>query len=66
MEKPKRLEQINLDSLQNICQEYIDFIDNDKKYHDDNDYIHYIFEEALMTIFGKEVWTFVNNRQNPF
>ena len=66
MKKPKQLntEEINLTALKEICQNYIDFVDNDKEYHEDNDYDHYIFETAMETVFGKEVWNFINNRQD--
>lgn len=66
MKKPTQLniEEINIDKLKAICQRYIDFIDDDEDYHEDNDYDHYIFEEALEAIFGKDVWDFVNNRQD--
>lgn len=63
MEQPKQLETINLEKLRNICQDYINFIDNDEEYHEDNDYKEYIFEAAMETVFGKEVWTYVNNRR---
>ena len=63
MEKPKQLENPDLENLRSICQDYLDFIDNDAAYSEDNDYDCYIFEAALMAIFGKNVWKFVNNRQ---
>ena len=62
MGKPVKLENIDTKKLSEICQQYIDFIDNDAEYHDDNDYEHYIFESAMETIFGKKVWDFINNR----
>lgn len=66
MEKPKQLktEEIDLNALKEICQNYIDFVDNNEEYHEDNDYDHYIFETAMETVFGKEVWNFINNRQD--
>ena len=66
MTKPEQLkdEQINLDDLREICQQYIDFNDNDEEYSEDNDYSSYIFETAMTTIFGKEVFNdFINKRQ---
>jgi len=66
MEKPKQLntEEIELTALKEICQSYVDFVDNDEEYHEDNCYDSYIFETAIETIFGKEVWDFINNRQD--
>ncbi len=63
MEQPKQLETVDLQKLRKICQDYINFIDNDEKYSEDNDYDHHIFEVAMETVFGKDVWNFVNNRR---
>ena len=66
MIKPEQIkdEQINLKDLRQMCQYYIDFVDNDKEYSEDNDYSDYIFEAAMTTIFGKEVFhDFINKRQ---
>jgi hypothetical protein len=64
MEKPKQLDNIDLQKLRNICQDYIEFIDDDEEYHEDNDYDHYIFESAMETVFGKDIWDFINNRRD--
>ena len=66
MEKPKQLsdKEIDLTELRNVCQGYIDFIDNDKEYYEDNNYDHYIFEKAMTTIFGKDVFDWINQRQD--
>jgi hypothetical protein len=64
MKKPKQLEQINLDELKKICQEYIDFVDNDEEYYEDNDFNQYIFETAMMTIFGENVFQYIDQRQD--
>ena len=66
MEKPKQIntEEIDLTDLKEITQDYINFIDNDEEYHEDNDYNWHIFETAMETIFGKDVWDFINNRQD--
>ena len=65
MEKPIILKDvsINLQELKTICQQYIDFVDNDEKYHEDHDYDNYVFEKAMEVIFGKDVWKFINERQ---
>ena len=52
----------DLSKLKEICQEYIDFVDNDEEYHEENDYDNYVFEQAMEAIFGKNVWEFINNR----
>ena len=63
MEKPKQLETVDLQNLRKICQDYMNFVDNDEEYHDDNDYNQYIFEMAMETFFGKDVWMFINHRR---
>jgi hypothetical protein len=64
MEKPKVLENPDISRLVKICQEYMDFVDNDEEYYEDNDYDHYIFEEAMSTLFGERVFDFINERRD--
>ena len=64
MEKPKILENPDISRLVKICQEYMDFVDNDEEYYEDNGYEHYIFEEAMSTLFGKRVFDFINERRD--
>lgn len=63
VEKPEQIKEPDLDALRRICQDYIDFIDDDSRYHEDNDYNQYVFETALKTIFGENVYQFINNRR---
>ena len=60
-DKPKQLDEIDLQQLREIVQDYIDFVDSDD-YCEDNDYSQYIAETAIQTIFGKEVWEFINKK----
>ena len=62
--KPTQLKETDLSELREVCQNYIDFIDNDVEYREDNDFSNYIFEQALEVIYGKDIWGFVNNRQD--
>jgi hypothetical protein len=64
MEKPKILETPDISRLVKICQEYMDFVDNDEEYYEDNDYDHYIFETAMSTLFGERVFDFINERRD--
>jgi hypothetical protein len=64
MEKPKILETPDISGLMRICQEYMDFVDNDEEYYEDNDYNQYIFEEAMKSLFGEKVFDFINERQD--
>lgn len=59
--KPKMLENIDWKVVKAYCQEYIDFISSED-YYDDNDYVEYIFEEAMIACFGKKVWEYINKR----
>ncbi len=60
--KPKQLKSPNIEPLQEICQEYIDELEKDGYINEDYD--HYIFESAMETIFGKDVWKFINSYDN--
>jgi len=59
MDKPIIIESPDLSALRKICQEYIDTIASGE--YVDDDFIHYIFECALSTFFGENVWDFVNS-----
>ena len=58
--KPRLLENPDLKNLRDICQEYIDKLDEDGHSHDDID--HYIFEEAMKTMFGTDVFDWINSQ----
>jgi hypothetical protein len=66
MEKPKTQNIKSPWKLENSINEYIDFIDNDKDYHEDrlNDYKNEIFELAVESFTNKEIWDWINNRQD--
>ena len=66
MEKPNLLndKEIDLKGLKKICQDYIDFIDNDEEYYEDNDFSEYIFEKAMQTFFGNNVFEWINKRHS--
>jgi hypothetical protein len=59
MDKPI-IVSIDISELKNMCQEYIDLVD--KGEYIDDDFQHYIFECALETFFGKDVWKFINSK----
>ena len=44
-----------------FCQEYIDKLD-EMGYDCDDDSGHYIYEVAMMAIFGTGVWKWVNEK----
>ena len=51
--------------LGSICQEYIDFIDNDKEYCEDglDNYQNAIFESAIDLFFKEDVLDWINKRR---
>ena len=58
---PEQVVNLNCMSLRTTCRNYIIFVASDD-YHDDNDYKHYIYETALETIYGKEIWDFTKKQ----
>ena len=58
-EKPKQLETLDTQGLRDVCQRYIDSIGTDDEREDD---VHYIYEVAIETIFGKDVWRYINSK----
>ena len=56
---PKPLQVLDTKPLQIICQKYIEDLSKNGYARDDAD--HYIFETAMETVFGKDVWKFVNS-----
>lgn len=60
-ETPKMLNEIDLTHLKERCKEYIEIISNAD--HCDDELIdpeHYIFEEAMEALYGKDIWNFIN------
>lgn len=57
MNKPEMLtdDKIDISSLKKLCKNYIDF-EFSPEYHEDNDFKQYLFEVALETIYGKNIW----------
>lgn len=53
-------------SLKESVQNYIDFIDNDEEYNEDelDNYEHDIFEKAVTAIYGRQVWDWINKRRD--
>lgn len=61
MKKPEQLNVVDLVKLRELCQSYIDYLDSED-YSEDNDYDHYIFEEAMNALYGPSVWGYVNSK----
>jgi hypothetical protein len=63
MQKPELITNVDLTALSKICKDYIDFVAS-RKYHEDNDFKHYIYEVAMETFFGKDVFNYINKRKS--
>ncbi len=59
MKKPKQVRQYNLVPLRKHCQNHIDSLEAGTARADDE---HYIYEVAMITIFGKNVFDWINER----
>jgi len=56
-------DDVNIDSLETECRCYLDAVE--RKECDDNlsDIRHYVFEAAMKTIFGKDVFDYINQER---
>lgn len=64
MERPK-LKEGNIDSthLAWVTEDYLDFIQSPDRTDDDEDYKQRIFEEAMKTIYGDNVFKWINKQK---
>ncbi len=46
-----------MDEIKVACEKYLEWLESDD-YHEDgaDDYRHTIFEAAMETVFGKDIW----------
>ena len=60
---PLKVENVDIKKLWNTCEDFISFLDSDE-YHEDKieNYVNDIFGKAMESIYGKEVFNFINNR----
>lgn len=63
MEKPEPLKNIDLVGLTAICEEYLNFLNDDENYHEGNNYDHLIYGKALEAIYGPKVFDYINGRR---
>jgi len=54
LKKPEMVKDPDLTRLKNICQQYIDALDEGT--YVDSDLKQYIFEEAIKAFFGKDIF----------
>jgi len=57
VKKPQQIENVNLTALRKVCQEVLD-----SEYQDDDE-DHWVYETAMETIFGTDVWEYLNKRR---
>ena len=60
MERPKPLEDTDLSSLYDLCEEYLDFVIDPKEYFEDNDYPKYFMQFVMIALYGDNIWDFIN------
>lgn len=60
---PLKVENVDIKKLWNTCEDFISFLNSDE-YHEDKieNYVNDIFGKAMESIYGKEVFNFINNR----
>jgi len=58
----KILNSPDLTKLKNLVKDYVTYCSSDE-YHEDNDYGHYIFEEAVTAFYGEEIWDLINQNK---
>ena len=65
MKKPETRKAISLWKIEQAVKDYLDFIDNDKDYHEDGleKYENAIFEKAVESFVGEKAWDWINNRR---
>ena len=61
-ERPQRVNQIDWNPLAMMIDDYIDNLYNKK--WPGKDLEHYVFETAVNTLYGKDVWPWVRKRVN--
>jgi hypothetical protein len=61
--RPLKVENVDIKKLWNTCEDFISFLESDE-YHEDKieNYVNDVFGKAMESIYGKEVFKFINNR----
>lgn len=50
-----------MEKLQKMMLDYKEYVESDE-YHQDNDWKHYIYEEAVNTFLGKDFWKIIDSK----
>jgi len=60
MDRPKALEQPNLERLKATIEEHFDEREAGQDPAGDSDLPHYVYEEALKALYGEDVFSYLN------
>lgn len=61
--RPPLLDPPNFDLLKKTVVEYMDAVESvEQGGYVDEDFQHYIFEEAIKAFYGNDAWAFINER----
>lgn len=61
-ERPRPLKSLQVQKLIDICDAHIESMETGE-YHDDDDSKHYIYEEAMKTVFGPKIFEWMNKKR---
>ena len=63
IETPKPLESIDFKRITDDAKDYIDNLaKKDGCHHEDCDCEHYMFENVMKTVYGKDIFKWINKR----
>lgn len=58
LNKPKLLQEMDFKELIEMCKDFLNQIEKENYYSEELE--HYIFEKAIESVFGKNVWEYIN------
>lgn len=62
---PKALPEPDMDRIKAICGNYINYLISED-FHPDNDEEHLLFEEVMKTVFGDDIFDWINKQINSY
>lgn len=62
MSMPLQNKSPDFGPLKEVCLEYMQHMDSDGNCDAASDLQHYIFEEAINCLYGKDAWKWINAR----
>lgn len=61
--RPQPLAEPNYEQMQKLCADLINEMAIGS-YHPDQDWENYIYEEAMISIYGPDIWKWINKSTN--